>query len=90
MTAHPQGWHGQGTLLLQVFAATCFAGEPTNTESDKRLSVTRGPADLDLLPTPTLPATHAALLAHLNGSAGFSTHGWDTEVDPRTLVGVRP
>ncbi|MGW2397182.1 NUDIX domain-containing protein [Kitasatospora sp. NPDC001664] len=85
-----QGWDGQGGFLLHVFATSRFRGELTNTEPDKHLAVTWMPADPAALPMPMFPTTHTALLAHLNGSTGFSTHGWDTEVDPRALIGARP
>ncbi|WP_405014092.1 hypothetical protein [Kitasatospora sp. NBC_01539] len=45
-------------------------------------------SDTHALPTPMFPTSHAALTFYLAGGRGFSTHGWDTDVDPRALVGV--
>ncbi|MFF0392834.1 hypothetical protein ACFYS8_29640 [Kitasatospora sp. NPDC004615] len=43
--------------------------------------------DAGALPTPMFPTSHAALTAYLTGGGrGFSTHGWDGDVDPRALV----
>ncbi|MFJ4091579.1 NUDIX domain-containing protein [Kitasatospora sp. NPDC089913] len=81
------GWDGQGPFLLSVFAATSWQGELTNAEPDKHLAVLW--TDAGALPTPMFPTSHAALTAYLAGDRrGFSTHGWDSSVDPRALVGA--
>ncbi len=70
-----------------LFLATAWRGELTNTEPDEHLAVAWSPADA--LPLPMFPTSHAALTLHLSGGRGFSTHGWDGEpFDPRTLVGA--
>lgn len=81
-----QGWDGQGPFLLSVFAATVWRGTPTNTEPDKHLAVVW--SDAAALPTPMFPSVHKALTSYLTGGRGFSTHGWDPDVDPDALVGV--
>lgn len=81
-----QGWDGKGPFLLSVFAATSWHGELTNTEPDKHLAVVW--TDTGALPSPMFSTSHAALTAYLNGGRGFSTHGWDSPTDPRTLIEV--
>ncbi|MFG3052298.1 NUDIX domain-containing protein [Kitasatospora sp. NPDC048239] len=81
------GWDGTGPFLLSVFAATSWDGELTNVEPDKHLGAEWKPAGA--LPAPMFPTSHTALTAYLGGeNRGFSTHGWDTTVDPRALVGA--
>ncbi|WP_329570490.1 NUDIX domain-containing protein [Kitasatospora sp. NBC_01266] len=79
-----QGWDGKGPFLLSVFLATAWQGELTNTEPDKHLTVAWSPQTR--LPLPMFPTSHAALSAYLSGGRGFSTHGWDQDFNPRTLV----
>ncbi len=70
-----------------MFAATSWSGELTNAEPDKHLAVIW--TDARTPPTPMFPTSHAALTAFLAGDGrGFSTHGWDSSVDPRALVGA--
>ncbi|WP_035795007.1 NUDIX domain-containing protein [Kitasatospora mediocidica] len=78
------GWDGKGPFLLSVFATTSWQGELTNTEPDKHLAVVW--RDATDLPSPMFPTSHTALTAYLDGGRGFSTHGWDSDVDPRALV----
>ncbi|MGW4649091.1 NUDIX domain-containing protein [Kitasatospora sp. NPDC004289] len=85
-----EGWDGKGGFLLHAFATTRFDGELTNNEPDKHLAVTWVPADPDRLPMPMFVTSHASLLAHLTGSTGFSTHGWEHDADPRAVVRARP
>ncbi|MFJ1706871.1 NUDIX domain-containing protein [Kitasatospora sp. NPDC088346] len=81
-----QGWDGRGPFLLSVFATTSWTGTLTNTEPDKHLAVVW--SDAAALPRPMFPTSHQALASYLNGGRGFSTHGWDADVDPRALVGA--